>query len=58
MKLPKVLVELIWDFYWSHKTFEQKQCMHRELIHLYNLHEIKEFYVVLNSMYHVQTIGE
>jgi len=58
MKLPKVLVELILDFYWSHRIFIQKQCIHRELLHLYNLHELKEFYVILNSMYNVQTIGE
>jgi hypothetical protein len=57
MELPKVLWDLIFDYYWSHRMFMTRQCLHRELMHLYNLHEIKEFYVVLQSTYNVETIG-
>jgi hypothetical protein len=58
MELPKVLYNLILDFYWSNRTFEKRQELHRELRHIFNLYEIKEFYRVLNREYNVETIGE
>ena len=58
MQLPRVLRDLIIDYYWSYRMFIQRQCLHRELRHLYNLHEIKEFFVVLHNMYNVQAVGE
>ena len=57
MEIPKVLWDLILDYYWSHRTFIKRQRLRRELLHLFNLHEIKEFYVVLQSTYNVETIG-
>ena len=57
MELPKELYNLILDFYWSNRIFEKRQELHRELLHLFNLHEIKMFFKELHRQFHVETIG-
>jgi hypothetical protein len=56
MEIPVVLTNLILDFYWSHRTFEKKQELHRELLHLFCIEEIKMFFTELHRQFHVETI--
>ena len=57
MELPTVVINLILDFYWSRRMFETKQELHRDLMHLFNVHEIKIFFTELNRQFQVETIG-
>ena len=50
MKLPKDVEELIMDYYWSHKIFELKTEIHRDLKKFHMLHEMRIFYSVFNTI--------
>ena len=50
MKLPKVLEDLILDYYWSHRTFMQTQRLHRDLRYMHMIHEMRIFYSVFNTI--------
>jgi hypothetical protein len=51
MKLPIELENLVLDYYWSLRLWEQKQCCHREIRHLWLLQEVKCFYNCFYSLH-------
>ena len=49
MRIPKVIREIILDYYWSHRIYEQKQKMHQHIRHLWLLREVHVFYNIFYS---------
>ena len=47
--LPKVVEDLVLDYYWSHKTYKRKQKMHQELKKIIMIHEMHVFHRIFSS---------
>lgn len=44
MKLPNELESLVLDYFYSRWLWEKKQCVHRQIRHLWLLQDVKLFY--------------
>ena len=48
--MPRVIEELIMDYYWSAIMYDHKKRIHRELKHLHTIAEMKVFFEIWNTI--------